>query len=78
MEDLSSIVVLGVIVIGIVDALKDVAPKIQGFVTVVIAALVGAVWAAVDGELGFVPDLTVAQGISAGLVAAGAVGLKKK
>lgn len=83
MEALSSVVIVGLIVIGVVDALKDVFnnpahKRIKGFVTVLVAALVGAAWAVVDGHLGFVPDLTLAQGISAGLVGAGAVGLKKK
>lgn len=78
MEALSSIVVVGLIVVGVVDAIKDLSPKVNGFVTVVVAALVGALWALVDGGLGFVPDLTVAQGISAGLVASGAVGIAKK
>lgn len=83
MEALSSVVVVGLITIGVVDALKDLFndPKhqrITGFVTVIVAALVGALWGVVDHKLGFVPDLSVAQGFSAGLVAAGAVGLKKK
>lgn len=78
MEALSSVVVVGLIVVGVVDAIKDLAPKVQGFVTVLVAALVGALWAVVDGHLGFVPDLTLAQGISAGLVASGAVGVAKR
>jgi len=78
MEALSSVVVVGLIVVGVVDALKDLSPRVTGFVTVVVAALVGLLWALVDGPLGFVPDLTIAQGISAGLVASGAAGLAKK
>ena len=78
MEALSSVVIVGLIVVGVVDALKDLSPKVTGFVTVVVAALVGLLWALVDGPLGFVPDLTIAQGISAGLVASGAAGLAKK
>lgn len=78
MEALSSVVVVGLIVVGVVDAIKDLSPRVTGFVTVVVAALVGLVWALVDGHLGFVPDLTIAQGISAGLVASGAAGIAKK
>lgn len=78
MEALSSIVIVGLIVVGVVDAIKDLAPKVNGFVTVLVAALVGLLWALIDGHLGFVPDLTIAQGISAGLSAAGAVGIAKK
>lgn len=78
MEALSSVVIVGLIVVGVVDGLKDLSPKINGFITVVVAALVGLLWALVDGPLGFVPDLTIAQGISAGLVASGAAGLAKK
>lgn len=78
MESLSSIVVVGLIVVGVVDGIKDLSSKVNGFVTIIVAALVGALWAIVDGHLGFVPDLTVAQGISAGLVASGAAGLAKK
>lgn len=78
MEALSSVVVVSLIVVGVVDALKDISPRVTGFVTVVVAALVGLLWALIDGHLGFVPDLTIAQGISAGLVASGAAGLAKK
>lgn len=78
MDALSSVVVVGLVVVGVVDAVKDLSPKVHGFVTVIVAALVGALWALVDAQLGFVPDLTVAQGITAGLVASGAVGIAKK
>lgn len=78
MEALSSVVIVGLIVVGVVDAVKDLSPKVKGFVTVLVAAGVGALWAVVDGPLGFTPDLTLAQGISAGLVASGAAGLAKK
>ena len=78
MEALSSVVIVGLIVVGVVDAIKDLSPRVNGFVTVVVAALVGLLWALIDGQLGFVPDLTIAQGISAGLVASGAAGLAKK
>lgn len=78
MDALSSVVVVGLVVVGVVDAVKDLSPKVHGFVTVIVAALVGALWALVDGQLGFVPDLTVAQGITAGLSAAGVVGIAKK
>ena len=78
MEALSSVVIVGLIVVGVVDAIKDLSPRVNGFVTVVVAALVGLLWALIDGQLGFVPDITIAQGISAGLVASGAAGLAKK
>lgn len=78
MEALSSVVIVGLIVVGVVDAIKDLAPKVNGFVTVIVAALVGALWALIDAQLGFTPDLTIAQGISAGLVASGAVGVAKR
>lgn len=78
MEALSSVVIVGLIVVGVVDAIKSLSPKVHGALTVLVAAGVGALWALVDGPLGFVPDLTVAQGISAGLVASGAAGLAKK
>lgn len=78
MEALSSVVIVGLVVVGVVDAIKDLAPKVNGFITVIVAALVGALWALVDGPIGFMPDLTLAEGISAGLVASGAAGLAKK
>lgn len=78
METLSSIVMVGVIVVGVVDAIKDLSPKVNGFITVIVAALIGALWALIDGGLGFVPDLTVAEGISAGLLASGTAGIAKK
>lgn len=78
METLSSLAVVGLVVVAVVDAVKSLAPKVHGFVTVLVAALIGAVWALVDAQLGFVPDLSVAQGISAGLVASGVVGVAKR
>ena len=78
MDALSSIAVVSFVVVGVVDVIKDLSPKVKGLVTLFVAAGIGALWAGVDGYLGFVPDLSVAQGISAGLMASGVVGTLKK
>lgn len=68
---------IGTIIIAITEAIKLLAPKVNGAVTIGIAALVGLLVALVDTEIG-VADLTVAQGILTGLSAAGVVTVAKK
>ncbi len=76
-EALSSLVIVGLVVVAVVDLLKRILPQIHGSLTILTAALVGAVWALIDAQLGFMPDLNVAQGISAGLIASGAIAAKR-
>lgn len=70
-------VFIGTVVIALVDAIKDLAPKVTGAITVLVAGLVGGLIALVDKEIG-VFDITFAAGVLAGLAAAGAVGVAKR
>ncbi len=72
-----SAVFVGAIVVALVDALKDLSPKVKGWVTVVVAALVGALVAILGKQLG-VTHISIAQGILDGLGAAGVVGVAKR
>ncbi len=67
-----SVVFIGTIIVAITQAIKFLIPKVNGAVTIAVAALVGLVVALVDVQIGVV-DLTVAQGVMTGLSAAGVV-----
>lgn len=68
---------IGAVVVALTDAVKDLAPKVQGSLTVLVAALLGALIALVDVQIG-VANLSIAQGVLTGLAAAGTVGVAKK
>lgn len=68
---------IGTAIVAITEAIKDLAPKVKGWVTVAVAALVGLVVALVDTEIG-ITDLTIAEGVLTGLSAAGVVTVAKK
>lgn len=68
---------IGAAIIAVTEAIKDVAPKVHGWVSVAVAALIGLLVAAFDAELG-IASLTLAEGILAGLAAAGTVTVAKK
>lgn len=70
-------VFIGTVIIAITQAIKYASPKVNGAVTIGIAALVGLLVALVDKEIGVV-DLTVAQGILVGLSSAGVVTVAQK
>lgn len=72
-----SVVLIGLVVVALTDALKDLSPKVKGWVTVLAAALIGVLIALVDEEIG-ATNLSVAQGLMAGLGGAGVVGVAKK
>lgn len=63
-------VFLGAVIIAVTSAIKDLAPKVQGWVTVAIAALLGLLLSLVDIQIG-VTNITPAQGIMLGLGAVG-------
>lgn len=71
-------VLIGAVVVALVDAIKDLAPRVKGVITVLVAAIVGGLIAALDQELGFQTDLSVAEGVLVGLAAAGTVGVAKR
>lgn len=70
-------VFIGAVVVALTDAIKDLAPGVRGAVTVLVAGLLGALIAVIDTHIG-VADLSVAEGVLAGLAAAGAVGVAKR
>lgn len=59
------------IIVAITQMVKMALPQITGFVTIIIAFVVGIIVALVDGGIG-VTDITIAQGI---VYALGAVGV---
>lgn len=65
-------VFIGAIIIALTQAIKYVAPKVNGAVTILVAVLVGALVGVIDQEIG-VTDVTVAQGVMVGLAAVGVV-----
>lgn len=62
---------IGAVIAGITQFVKLIAPKVNGALTIAVAALVGVLVALLDTEVGVV-DITVAQGI---MIALGAVGV---
>lgn len=73
----SSILFIGALIIAVTQAIKEVAPKVNGAVTVAVAALVGLLVALVDTHVGLT-DITVAQGVLTGLSSAGVVTVAQK
>lgn len=67
---MEAIFFIGLVIIAITQAIKYVAPKLNGAVTIVVAVLVGIVVALVDGLIG-VTDISIAEGVVAGLTAVG-------
>lgn len=68
---------VGAVVAGVTEFIRLLSPKVQGPVTVAVAALVGVLVALVDTQVG-VADVTIAQGLVIGLATAGVVGTVKK
>jgi hypothetical protein len=73
----SAIVFIGLVIAGITEAIRLEVPKVNGAVTIAAAALIGLLVAALDVQLGL-PNITLAQGISAGLAASGTVAIAKR
>lgn len=65
------------IIVAITQMVKMALPKIEGFVTVIIAFVVGIVVALVDGPIG-VTDITIAQGLVFALEAVGVTAIASK
>lgn len=74
---IDSVLFIGTVIIAITQLIKFYAPKVNGGMTIIVAALVGLVIALVDTEIGVV-DVTIAQGILTGLSAAGVVTVATK
>lgn len=67
---IDSAVFIGAIIIAATQAIKYVAPKVNGAVTIIIAALLGALVGLIDTHVG-IADVTVAQGVMTALAAVG-------
>lgn len=67
---IEGVIFIGTAIIAVTQALKFLVPNVNGAVTIFVAALLGLLVGLLDTHIG-VTDLTVAQGIVAGLSAAG-------
>lgn len=74
---IDSVLFIGTIIIAITQAIKFLAPRVNGAVTILVTALVGLFVALLDTQIGVV-DITVAQGILIGLSSAGVVTVASK
>lgn len=75
--EVQAIVFIGAIIAGVTEAIRSLSPKVQGWVTVLVAVVVGVLIALLDKEIG-VQNVSVAQGILIGLGTAGVAGTVKK
>lgn len=66
------IVFIGATIIALTQIVKYLVPQVNGAVTIMVAVLAGVLVAISDVTIG-VTDLTIAQGIMAGLSAVGTV-----
>lgn len=60
------------IILATTQLIKKAIPSVQGWLTIIVALLLGVLVAFVDTKIGVVPDINVAQGIVLGL---GAIGI---
>lgn len=72
-----SVVFIGTVIIALTQLVKFFAPKVNGGVTIIVAALVGALVAVVDTAIG-VGDISIAQGLMTGLASSGVVTVATK
>lgn len=70
MED--AVVFIGLVIIGVTQAIKLLVPNVNGAVTIGVSVLVGLLVALLDEELGL-NDITPALGIMTGLAAPGVI-----
>ena len=69
-------VFLVAVIVALTEVVKRFVPQVSGAVTIAVSALVGLVVALVDVYIG-VTDLTIAEGILAGLAASGTVSVAR-
>lgn len=69
-------VFIGAAIIAATQFVKFIAPQVNGAVTIAIAVVMGVVVALVDKEIGVV-DITIAQGVMAGLASSGTITLAR-
>lgn len=77
MEPISTVAFIGLAIVAVTQAVKEVAPGVHGAVTICVAVLLGVVVGLVDTLIGL-PNITVAEGIMAALTGSGVVTVAKK
>jgi hypothetical protein len=70
--EIDSVVFIGAAIIAATQFIKNIAPQVNGAVTIVVAVALGILVALIDKNIG-VSDITVAQGIMTGLASSGVV-----
>lgn len=68
---------IGLVIVAVTEGIKLLVPKVNGAVTIFVAAVIGVLVALLDVQIG-VEDLTVAQGLLIGLSASGVVTVATK
>lgn len=74
---IDSTVFIGAVIIAATQAVKYVAPKVNGVVTIIVAALIGALVGLIDTNIGVV-NVSVAQGVMIALAAVGVTTVASK
>lgn len=69
---MESALFIGAVIAAVTELIKRVVPQVGGWVTIVVAGLVGLLVAVVDTYIG-VADVSIAQGIMIGFASAGVV-----
>lgn len=67
---IDSAIFIGAAIIAVTQAVKLVAPKVNGVITIIVAVVIGVLVGLLDKQIGVV-DITVAQGIMIALAAVG-------
>lgn len=70
MEAISALVFIPLVIVAVTQMFKMALPQISGFITILIAVVVGIIVALIDTSIG-VTDVSVAQGIFLALTAVG-------
>lgn len=68
---------ISTVIVAVTEAVRLLVPKVNGAVTIAVAAAVGVLVALLDKEIG-VTSLSVAEGLLVGLSSAGVVAVAKK
>lgn len=74
---MDGIVFITLVITAVTEAIRLLVPQVNGAVTIGVAVVVGVLVSLVDTELGLAA-MTVAEGVTAGLAAAGVSAVAKK
>lgn len=77
MEPITGALFISTAIIAITQAIKDLAPRVHGAVTLAVSLVIGILAALLDVAIG-IPDITIAQGIMYALAGSGVVTVAKK